>query len=228
MKVSELYIVATPIGNLSDITLRALDTLKSVDIIACEDTRHSIKLLNAHGVSKKLISCRSQNEKSVAKKIISFLEDGKNVAYLSDAGTPGISDPGVVLVSIVRDAGFKVTPIPGPSAMSALISVSGFTGGVVLFEGFLSPKSEKKKKRLEELLERGENFIIYESPFRVIKLLECLKNLAPSRKVLVGREMTKIFEEFVSGTANEVYNNFMSRKQLKGEFSIIVSGKKKV
>jgi 16S rRNA (cytidine1402-2'-O)-methyltransferase len=222
-----LYIVATPIGNLKDITIRALDILREVDTVACEDTRHTLKLLNAYSISKKLLSCRSGNEEKAAVRIISILEEGGDVAYASDAGTPGVSDPGSRLVRMVRDEGFDVVPLPGPSAFAALVSVGAFSGKAVIFEGFLSPKPGKRRKRLKELLERPDAVVIYESPFRIIKLLTDIADLFPDREILIGREMTKIYEEFLEGSVNEVLETLESREKVKGEFSVLVSGKKK-
>ena len=135
-----MYIIGTPIGNLKDITLRALETLKEVDVIACEDTRHTLRMLNSFEIKKRLISCRSHNEAQSAAYIVQLMEEGQNIAYVSDAGTPGISDPGAVVVRAVREAEFDVVPIPGPNAFGALQSVSGFGDKTVTFEGFLSPK----------------------------------------------------------------------------------------
>ena len=222
-----LYIVATPIGNLKDITIRALDVLKEVDLVACEDTRHTLKLLNAYSISCRLLSCRSGNEEKAAEKIVDLLEGGGRAAYASDAGTPGLSDPGSRLVRIVRDAGFPVIPLPGPSAFASLLSVSGFAGKGVLFEGFLSPKAGRRRKRLGQLLEREEAAVFYESPFRIIKLLTDIADLFPEREILVGREMTKIHEEFLEGPVETVLNELNSREKVKGEFSVLVSGKKK-
>ena len=222
-----LYIVATPIGNLKDITLRALDILKEVDVVACEDTRHTLKLMNAYSISKKLVSCRSGNEQQAAERIIAALGEGQDVAYASDAGTPGLSDPGGILVRMTRDAGFDVIPIPGASAFASLVSVGAFPDKAVTFEGFLSPKPGRRRKRLRELLDRPEAVIIYESPFRIIKLLTDIADLFPEREVLVGREMTKIHEEFLEGPVNEVLELLKSREKVKGEFSVLVSGKKK-
>lgn len=226
-KNGTLFIAATPIGNLGDITLRALEALKKVDIIACEDTRHTLKLLNAYSISKKLISCRSGNEQKAAERIAGFLEEGSDAAYVSDAGTPGLSDPGSRLVRIVRDRGFDVVPLPGPSAFAALVSVGAFPDKAVTFEGFLSPKPGRRRKRLRELLERPEAALFYESPFRIIKLLTDIADLFPEREVLVGREMTKIHEEFLEGPVNEVLESLETREKVKGEFSVLVSGKKK-
>ncbi len=220
--------VATPIGNLEDITLRALRILKEVDVVACEDTRHTRKLLTHFEITARLIATHAKNEEQSARGIIMLLAEGKDVAYVSDAGTPGISDPGTRLVRLVRDAGFTVVPVPGASAFSALCSVSGYTGGSILFDGFLSPKGGKRRTRLQQLLDRGEAFVLYESPFRVVKLLEDLAGLAPGRTVLVGRELTKIYEELVEGTAEEVFSEFSQRQSIKGEFVLLVSPEKRV
>ncbi len=218
--MSILYIVATPIGNMSDITLRAIETLKSVDTIACEDTRHTSILLNHLGIQgKNLIACHARNEENSANGIVKLLSEGRSVAYCSDAGTPGVSDPGSRLVRAVREAGFRVVPIPGASASVSLISVSGLAGKTFTFEGFLSPKSGRRQKRLSQLLERDEAFIIYESPFRIRKTLTEIMNLAPERNMVLGREMTKTFEEFLCGTAEEVLSQL---KTEKGEFALCV------
>ncbi|QTQ12960.1 16S rRNA (cytidine(1402)-2'-O)-methyltransferase [Treponema parvum] len=219
--------VGTPIGNLGDITLRALETFKSSDFVACEDTRHTLQLLNHFEIKKPLISCRAQNELSAAAKIIKLLEEGKNVAYASDAGTPGISDPGAVLADKVRKAGYDVIPIPGVSALTALVSVAGTGGKTIIFEGFLSPSPGKRRKRLKELLLTEEAFILYESPFRILKLLSDLADIEGMRRIVVGRELTKLHEEIIEGSAKELFTNFQKRDILKGEFTVFVSGIKK-
>ena len=224
--MSELFIVATPIGNLGDITYRAIETLKSVDYVAAEDTRHTLQLLNHFEIKKPLISCRAQNEAEVSKKIIALMEEGKSIAFASDAGTPGISDPGAVLVSEVRKAGFNVVPIPGASAFATLVSVAGTGGKTIIFEGFLSPKPGRRKNRVKELLLTGAAFVLYESPFRIVKLLNDIADIDNNRRVVVGRELTKLHEEIVDGTAKEVYENFASRTKILGEFAIFVSGNK--
>jgi 16S rRNA (cytidine1402-2'-O)-methyltransferase len=224
--VSVLYIVATPIGNLGDITYRALETFKTVDVIAAEDTRHTLQLLTHFEIRKPLISCRSQNEEIAAKKIISLLDEGKNVAFASDAGTPGISDPGAILVKLTREAGHTVVPIPGASAFATLLSVAGPGGKTVIFEGFLSPKPGRRRARLRELMATGWAFVLYESPFRIVKLLADIADIEYERHVVVGRELTKLHEEIVEGSAGQVQNDFSSRSKILGEFAVFVSGNK--
>lgn len=225
--MATLYVVATPIGNLDDITIRALDTLKAADVIVCEDTRHSRRLLDHYGIRKPLMSSHSHNERHSAGEVVRHLEDGRAVAYITDAGTPGISDPGRTLVRAVRDAGFAVVPIPGPSALSALLSVAGLPGKAVLFEGFLSPKTGRRRSRLTELLEREEMFVLYESPHRLLKLLGALTDLDAERPVLLGRELTKIHEEFLEGSAKDMLEEMERRSAVKGECVLLVGISKK-
>ncbi len=218
--MSTLYIVATPIGNLDDISLRAIKTLKEVEVIACEDTRHTQTMLTHLEITgKRLIACHAHNEAASSQGIINLMEQGLNVAYCSDAGTPGVSDPGSRLVRAVREAGFTVVPIPGASASVTLISASGLAGKTFTFEGFLSPKSGRRKSRLTELLGRNEAFIVYESPFRILKTLGELQALDDTRKLVLGREMTKAFEQFIYGTPSEVISQL---KVVKGEFALVV------
>ncbi|HNY20715.1 MAG TPA: 16S rRNA (cytidine(1402)-2'-O)-methyltransferase [Treponemataceae bacterium] len=219
-----LYIVATPIGNLGDITYRALETFKSVDVIACEDTRHTLQLLTHFGIRKPLVSCRSHNEEDASRKVLEVLKRGENVAYASDAGTPALSDPGAVLVRLARAAGHDIVPIPGASAFATLLSVAGGIDKTVVFEGFLSPKPGRRRSRLRELEETGYGFVLYESPFRIVKLLADLAEIDGDRQVTVGREMTKLHEELVSGTAAEVYADFSAREKILGEFAVFVGG----
>lgn len=225
--MSVLYIVATPIGNLGDITFRAVEILKSVDIVACEDTRQTLKLLNHLGISVRLLSCRSQNEGIAADKVIKMLDEGHSVAFASDAGTPAVSDPGAVLVRSVVNAGHQVIPIPGPSAFASLVSVSGGLDKTVVFEGFLSPKPGRRRSRLKELLDSENAFVIYESPFRILKFLQDLADLDTERYLCVGREMTKFHEEYLRGSVREILDVLQARDNQKGEFSVYVSGKKK-
>ncbi len=222
-----LYMVASPIGNLADLSFRALETLKGVDLIVCEDTRHSRRLLDHYGISKPLRSGHGHNEVQSALAIVQALRDGRDVAYLSDAGSPGVSDPGRIMVRTVRDAGFRVVPIPGASALTALLSANGFPGKAVTFEGFLSPRQGRRRRRLAELLDREETFVLYESPHRLLKLLSDLSDLDPVRHILVGRELTKLHEELVEGTTAEVLETMSGRQSIKGEITLLVGPPKK-
>lgn len=226
--MAKLYMVATPIGNLDDMTFRGVETLKSVSLIGCEDTRHSLKLFNHFGIHCRLISCRAQNEEVAAGKIIEHLETGEDTAYVSDAGTPGISDPGARLAGAVRAAGFDVVPIPGASAITTLISAASNTGKAFTFVGFLSPKGGKRKRAVENYMAREESVIFYESPFRVVKLLKDITDTDNNRQLFIGRELTKKYEELLAGTAEELFSIFSSRDSIKGEFIILVSGQKKI
>ena len=218
--------MGTPIGNLGDITYRALETFKTVDVIACEDTRHTLQLLNHFEIKKPLISCRAQNEQTAAQKIVHLLDEGQNVAYASDAGTPGISDPGAVLVDVARAAGHTIVPIPGACAFVSLASAAGSSGKSLLFEGFLSPKPGRRRSRLRELMATGFAFVLYESPFRIVKLLADIADIQCERRIVVGRELTKLHEEIVEGTAAEVLEDFAGRSKILGEFAVFVSGTK--
>lgn len=226
--VSTLYIVGTPIGNLGDITFRALETFRNADVIAAEDTRHTLQLLTHFDISKPLVSCRAQNEAAAAGKIIKMLDDGQTVAYASDAGTPGISDPGAVLAGLARRAGHRVVPIPGASAFASLVSVAGAGGKTLVFEGFLSPKPGRRRARLRELLASGDALVLYESPFRIVKFLADIADIDGERRVVVGRELTKLHEEIVEGTAREIYNEFAARDKILGEFAVFIAGNKNV
>ncbi|MEL3905826.1 MAG: 16S rRNA (cytidine(1402)-2'-O)-methyltransferase [Treponema sp.] len=223
--MASLYVVGTPIGNLGDITFRALETFKAADYIACEDTRHTLKLLNHFEIRKPLISCRAQNEADAAQKIIALLAEGHNIAYASDAGTPGLSDPGAVLVRLVRIAGYPVVPIPGASAFAAMVSIAGTGDSSVVFEGFLSPKQGRRKRRLQELFQFETGFVLYESPFRIVKLLQDIADIDKDRHIIVGRELTKLHEEILSGTVSDILETIQARQSIKGEFSVFVSGR---
>jgi 16S rRNA (cytidine1402-2'-O)-methyltransferase len=224
--VATLYIIGTPIGNLGDISFRAVEILKTAGLVACEDTRRTLKLLNHLGIRVKLLSCRSQNEEFAAKKAVAALDEGLTVAYASDAGTPALSDPGAVLVRQAVAAGHEVIPIPGPSAFASLLSVSGGTDKTVVFEGFLSPKQGRRRSRLRELLAMKAAIILYESPFRILKLLEDIAEIDQERYICIGREMTKVHEEYVRGTAAAVFACFAAKKEILGEFSVFITGNK--
>ena len=222
-----IYIIGTPIGNLGDLSFRAAEILKNVDIVACEDTRQTLKLLSHLGISVKMISCRAQNEEFAAKKLIALLDEGETVAYASDAGTPALSDPGALLARKAAEAGHKLIPIPGPSAFASLLSVSGGLDKSVLFEGFLSPKPGRRRSRLRELLETGFGFVLYESPYRILKLFADLADLDNKRYVCVGREMTKLHEEYLRGSVEEIHGILQKKaekNEILGEFSVFVSG----
>jgi 16S rRNA (cytidine1402-2'-O)-methyltransferase len=222
--MAELFIIGTPIGNLGDISFRAVETLKKADLVACEDTRRTLKLLNHLEIKVKLLSCRSQNEEFAAGKVLSALDQGQTVAYASDAGTPALSDPGAVLARMAAQAGHSVIPIPGPSAFAALLSVAGGRDKTVVFEGFLSPKPGRRKSRLRELMAMDAACVLYESPFRILKLLEDITEIDRDRYICIGREMTKIHEEFIRGKAAETLEILGQRKEQLGEFSLYISG----
>ena len=221
--MSTLYIVGTPIGNLGDITFRAVETFKSVDVVAAEDTRHTLQLLNHLEIKKPLVSCRSQNEEFASQKIIKMLDEGQTVAYASDAGTPGVSDPGAILAGLARQAGHTVVPIPGPSAFASLVSVAGAGGKTLVFEGFLSPKPGRRRSRLRELMAMEAAIVLYESPFRITKLLTDIADIDSERRVVIGRELTKLHEEIVEGTAQQLLEDFTSRSKIQGEFAVFIS-----
>jgi 16S rRNA (cytidine1402-2'-O)-methyltransferase len=225
--MAALYIIGTPIGNLGDLSRRAEETLKSADLIACEDTRRTLKLLSHFDIHKPLLSCRANNEAAAAARVIGALDEGKTVAYASDAGTPGLSDPGAVLAAVAAAAGHTVIPIPGPSAFASLVSVAGGRDKTVIFEGFLSPKAGRRRTRLKELLETGWAFVLYESPFRILKLLDDLADLDSERYICVGREMTKLHEEYIRGSAEEISSFLAKKERQMGEFALYISGHKR-
>ena len=218
----KLYLCATPIGNLDDVTPRVIETLNMVDMIAAEDTRHTIKLLNHYQIKTPMTSYHEFNKIDKAKYLIREMEVGKNIALVSDAGTPGISDPGARLAEAVRQSGHTVVPVPGASAFVTLLSVAGNVGKTFTFEGFLSPKKGRRTRRLEELVSRGESFIIYESPFRILKTLEDVRSTDPSCRVVVGRELTKQFEEIFSSDISSAIEMLSSKPSIKGEFAVVV------
>ena len=215
--------VATPIGNLEDITSRAVRILGEVDVIACEDTRHTMQLLSHYGIQKRLIACHAHNEEESSKGILSLLDSGLSVAYCSDAGTPGVSDPGARLAERIRQDGkHRVVPVPGASAVITLVSAAGNIGRSFTFEGFLSPKKGRRTKRLESLMATGNAFVIYESPFRIVKTLEDIRAVSSGCRLVVGRELTKAHEEIIAGSPGEIISSLSSRDRIKGEFAVIV------
>lgn len=219
-----LYIVATPIGNMKDITLRALEVLEKVDVIACEDTRETSKLLRHYGIEKRLVSYYKDNERKRLHTLLNMLEDGKDVALVCDRGTPGVSDPAYLLVRESHKNNIKVTPIPGPSSFTSALSVSGLPGDEICFYGFLPRKEGKRKKLLEELKERKETIVFFESVHRIIKSLNQIYEILGNREITVCRELTKKFEETKTGFLNEIIE-WYGCHSVKGEFVILIKGR---
>jgi len=222
----KLYVVATPIGNLSDITNRALETLASVELIAAEDTRHSKTLLQHYGIKTAMLSLHEHNESSRIEQIIGLLQAGSSVALISDAGTPLISDPGSRLVQAVHEAGLQPVPMPGPSAVSTMLSVAGQPVERFCFEGFLSSKSAARRKQLESLATESRTLVFYESSHRISDSLQDMKNaFGDSRPCTVGRELTKRFESLYRGTLAEVLLAMAQDENSgRGEFVVVIAG----
>ncbi|NOS96697.1 MAG: 16S rRNA (cytidine(1402)-2'-O)-methyltransferase [Methylotenera sp.] len=219
-----LYVVATPIGNLQDITLRALDVLKTVDAIAAEDTRHTSGLLSHFGIAKKLIAVHEHNEHQSAEKLLSQLNAGQSIALVTDAGTPGISDPGAVVVDLVRKAGVKVVPIPGASAVIAALSASGIAQNGFLFHGFLPASGAARRKALEALKPQTVTLVFYEAPHRIIEsIVDMSAVLGAERRITFARELTKTFETIYSCSLGEAEAWLQAdANQQRGEFVLLV------
>jgi 16S rRNA (cytidine1402-2'-O)-methyltransferase len=213
--------VSTPIGNLRDITLRALDILKEADFVACEDTRTSQVLLNHYEIRKEMISLNAVNEKNRISLVLKRIKEGTSCALISDAGTPGISDPGLRLISAAIHENIKVIPVPGVTAVIAALTLSGLPSDSFVFEGFL-PQKKGRQKLLQRLSEEERTIILYESVYRIKKLLEELSNYMPDRFIVVCRELTKKFEEAWRGYPSDLVNEF-SGKISKGEFVVVIS-----
>ncbi len=235
--MSKFYVVATPIGNMGDITLRAIETLKSVDLILCEDTRETKKILNKYGISTPTMSYHTHSKLAKTDKIFELLKEGKDLALVSDAGTPGISDPGAMLISQIKEhfnpaspargvlAGseVQVIPIPGPSAVITALSASGLPTHEFTFLGFL-PHKKGRETLFKEIAEAKRTVVFYESPHRILKTLESLVKFCPDKKVCIARELTKIYEEFKTGSPAEILEYFTENKEKqRGEFTVIVS-----
>jgi 16S rRNA (cytidine1402-2'-O)-methyltransferase len=219
-----LYLVATPIGNLEDITLRALRVLKECDVVAAEDTRHSGQLLKHFGISKPMLSYFQFNEAKRSEEIIERLKRGEKVALVTDAGSPGISDPGERVVRAARGAGCRVEAIPGACALVAALTASGLPADEFHFIGFLPHKSGQRRNQLEALKNVDGTLALYESPYRIAKLLGELHEVFPERQVVLARELTKKFEEFLRGTPVELQAQLANRS-LKGEFVVLIGAK---
>lgn len=225
--MASLYIVATPIGNLGDVTLRALDVLRGVDVIFSEDTRVTRRLLDRYEIKVPLQSLNARTEMAKSGAVIKLLSEGKNVALVTDAGTPGISDPGRFLVNAVRTdlPGVAVMPLPGPSALTAAVSASGLACDEFVFYGFL-PHKKGRLTKLKEIIDSKRTSALYESPHRIMKLLDFLAKNAAERQIFVAREITKIHEESLRGTAIEMFEYYKSNPdKVRGEFVVIVSPK---
>ncbi len=220
----KLYIVSTPIGNLKDITLRALDTLKEVDFIACEDTRVTGILLKHYEITKEMTSLNAVNENSKINYILNSIQSGKSCALVSDAGTPGISDPGNRMIAAAIEKGIEVIPVPGVSASITALTISGLPSNSFAYEGFI-PQKKGRQKKLALLCEEERTIIIYESVHRIEKLLKELDQYMPDRLIVVCRELTKKFEECWRGNASSIINS-LSTKTIKGEFVIVIAPKK--
>lgn len=225
MPSGTLYIVATPIGNLEDITLRALRVLKEVDLIAAEDTRHTKKLLSHYGITTPLTSYYDHIEASKAPALLAQLQAGKTIALVSDAGTPGIADPGYRLVKGAVEAGIAVVPIPGPSTLTALLSVGGLPTDRFAFEGFLPAKGGQRRKALSRLKQEERTLVFFESPHRLLDLLADLEEICGDRQIVIGRELTKLFEEVLRGKVSEL-RSLLHGREIRGEVALLVAGRK--
>src|SRR5215472_5169821 len=222
LRPGTLYLVATPIGNLEDITLRALRTLKECDVVAAEDTRRTGMLLKHFGISKPLLSYFQFNEARRSEEILERLKRGEKVALVTDAGSPGISDPGERVVKAAIAAGLRVEPVPGPSALVAALTASGLPTDEVHFVGFLPHKSGQRRRKLEALKNFDGTLVLYESPYRIEKLLGELSEVFPERQIVLARELTKKFEEYLRGTTAELLA-LTQKRSLKGEFVVLIS-----
>jgi 16S rRNA (cytidine1402-2'-O)-methyltransferase len=220
-----LYVVATPIGNLQDITLRALDVLKAVDLVAAEDTRKTARLLSHFGLSVPLISYHEYNEAARTPALVSRLQQGASIALVTNAGTPGVSDPGYRLVTAAAGAGLRVVPVPGVTAAAAALSASGLATDAFVFEGFLSKKAGRRLQQIQALASETRTVILYESPQRILALIEELIAAFGDRRAVLAREMTKLHEEFIRGRLSEVLHGLRSRPEVKGECTLLIAGR---
>jgi 16S rRNA (cytidine1402-2'-O)-methyltransferase len=223
MPTGTLYIVATPIGNLEDITLRAIRILKEADLIAAEDTRHTRHLLDRHHIDNQLTSYHDHNKEEKAPVLVARLLEGKSIALVSDAGTPGISDPGYFLINLALDQNIPVVPIPGATAAIAALSISGLPTDSFVFEGFLPAKQMARQKRLQELAQEKRTLIFYEAPHKIVRTIEDMVGVLGDRQAVVTRELTKIHEEAIRGTLSQVLTR-LHEGTIKGEFTVILHG----
>ena len=224
LKKGKLYIVATPIGNRDDITLRAVKVLKQVDLIAAEDTRKTGRLLAYHKIKNQLISCHEHNETRRIPALLAKLKNGLAIALVSDAGTPSVSDPGYRLINEAIAENISIIPVPGVSAVTAALSASGLATDSFIFIGFTVKKREKRLKQLEKLNQENKTIIFYESPRRILSFLDEIIETMGDRYAVAAREMTKRYEEFIRGFLSEIRNNLKKRPSIKGEFTLLVAG----
>jgi 16S rRNA (cytidine1402-2'-O)-methyltransferase len=224
MPAGRLFVVATPIGNLEDVTLRALRVLREVRLIACEDTRRARNLLKTHGIATRCLSCFEHNERERVPQVLERLRSGDDVALVSDAGTPAVSDPGYRLVRAAREAGLPVIPVPGASAALAALSVSGLPSDRFLFVGFLPSKAEARRRALRELAIGPATLVFYESPLRVVAALDDLAEAFGDRDAFLCREATKLHEEYVRGRLSELRARLAERGEVRGEIVLVVGG----
>lgn len=222
----KLYLIPTPIGNLKDITLRALETLKGVDVIACEDTRQSLKLLNHFGIKKTLISYHMHNENGKSEDIIKRLLEGQNIAVISDAGTPGISDPGAVIAKRCIEEEIEFEVYPGATAITTALVYSGLNTDKFIFVGFLSRDNKDRRETIESLVDREETIILYEAPHRIQSTLNFIKENLGNRRIAVCKELTKMHETILRGTVDECIE-YYEENTPRGEYVIVISGKTK-
>ena len=221
-KSGTLYVVATPIGNLEDISYRAVRVLKEADLIACEDTRHTAKLLHHYGIDKPTISYHEHNEAARAEELVAKLQEGANVAQVSDAGMPGISDPGYRVIKLAIERGVQVVPIPGPSALVAALAASGLPTDSFQFLGFLPAKSGQRRTTLEMLRQAQQTTVVYEAPHRIAETMnDIVELLGAERQIVLARELTKVHEEFIRGTAARVLQR-VQQHELKGEMTLLI------
>ncbi|MFW6180375.1 MAG: 16S rRNA (cytidine(1402)-2'-O)-methyltransferase [Spirochaetota bacterium] len=220
-----LYVVSTPIGNLADVTLRALEVLRAVDLVACEDTRVTLKLLNHHGIKKRLLSFHARSGGRVSDRILEMLREGASAAYVTDSGTPTVSDPGGVLVARVLEAGLRVVPVPGPSAVHAALAASGIPFAEYFFIGFLSSKRSRRRRRLQQVAGMDTVLVVYESPHRILAFLQDALEVLGDLQVCVSREITKRFETHYRGRLSQVLPRIQEEGP-RGEYTVVLDARR--
>ena len=219
-----LFVVATPLGNLDDLSVRALETLRRVSTIACEDTRRTAKLLARHGIEVSTLSCHRFNEAARLEPLLERLRTGEEIALVSDGGTPGISDPGALLVRAALDEGITVTPLPGPSAVTTLLSASGLPADRYVFDGFLPHRAGERRRRLRELRGELRTLVFFETPHRILAALDDIAEVLGGRRTVLGRELTKLHETILAGTPAELRER-LDGEPVRGEFTLAIAGR---